>query len=104
MIREPTTDPEPVPALFTVSVRCAGPVLLKLAVTVLLEFMFIVHWGPATLSQLVQPANVEPVSATACSVTGVPSLYASVQSPPQLIPVPVTVPVPVPPLATVSVR
>jgi hypothetical protein len=49
------------------------------------------------------PAKVEPLAAVAVSVTDVPLAKTSVQSAPQLIPVPVTVPLPVPLLLTVSV-
>jgi hypothetical protein len=55
--------------------------------------------------QPLQPANVEPASAVAASVTVVPTAYGSEQSTPQLMPTGllVTVPVPVPSLVTVSV-
>jgi hypothetical protein len=47
---------------------------------------------------------VEPLAAVAVKVTDVPLAKTSVQSAPQLIPVPVTVPLPVPLFATVSVK
>ncbi len=58
------------------------------------------------LSQPVQPPNEEPLSALAVRVTGVPSVYASEQSPPQLIPpgALVTEPLPAPDLLTLRIR
>jgi hypothetical protein len=52
-----------------------------------------------------QPVKVELADAVAVNITSVPSLYASLQSEPQLMPVGllVTVPLPVPAFVTVRV-
>jgi len=58
---------------------------------------------PVVLSQPLQPANVEPASAEAVSVTAVPEASEALQVAPQLIAPPVTVPDPLPPFCTLSV-
>src|SRR3989338_8858928 len=50
-----------------------------------------------------QPAKVEPLAGEAARVTLVPPLNDSLQSEPQVMPVPLITPPPVPPLAIVKV-
>ena len=50
-----------------------------------------------------QPAKVEPLAGVAARVTLVPPLNDSLQSEPQVMPVPLITPPPVPPLAIVKV-
>jgi hypothetical protein len=90
------TVPLPLPALATVSVNV---IRLKVAVHVPLLVRVTV---PLPHPVPVQPANVEPVAATALSTTCVPLPKLSLQSLPQLIPVAVTVPLPAPALFTVN--
>jgi hypothetical protein len=52
----------------------------------------------------VQPANVDPLAATAAKTICVPLLALWLQSAPQSIPVAVTVPLPLPALLTTSVK
>jgi hypothetical protein len=88
--------PLPLPALPTVRVKLTR---LKVAVQVMFAVTVTV---PVVQPVPVQPANVEPLAATAVKATGVPLLKLFVQSLPQLMPVAVTVPLPVPALFTVS--
>ena len=77
---------------------------MKVAVTVLLlPPMVTVHWFPEVELHPLQLAKLDPEAAAAVSVTEAPVLRFSVQSDPQLNPVPVTVPLPVPSLPTVNV-
>ena len=59
---------------------------------------------PLVESHPVQEVKPEPVFPVAVRTTDVPYPYVSVQSEPQLIPLPVTEPVPVPDLDTERVR
>ena len=96
-----TTEPVPVPDRVTPT----GISRAKLATIALSEFIskaqvFVpVHWAA------LQPANTDPGSATAVSVTVVPELTCAEHVAPQLIAAGllVTVPVPLPALATESV-
>lgn len=65
------TVPLPIPAFLTVRMNC-WILILKVAVTVLLVFIVMVHWLPLGESQLAQPANVEPLAGVAVRVTKVP--------------------------------
>src|SRR5438477_11745029 len=65
--------------------------------------MDMVHETPLGVSHPVQLPNVDPAAAAAVRVIDVPLATVSVQSVPQLMPIPVTVPDPVPFFATVSV-
>ena len=67
---ELVTVPVPVPAFKTLRVAGARNV----AVTVRLSVMVTVHVFPELLSQPLQPANTDPASSTAVSVTVVPLL------------------------------
>ena len=98
----PVTVPDPLPSFCTLSVYTIG---LKVAVTMRSVFTVTLQVAPLVLSQPTQPANVEPTSANAVSVAGVPKSSDALQVAPQLIapPAPVTVPDPVPLLCTVSV-
>src|SRR5439155_5819952 len=76
---------------------------IKLAVTVRAAFMVTVQVVPATVSQALQPLNMEARSGVAVKVTTVPLAYEAEQVAPQSIPggLEVTVPLPVPALLTV---
>src|SRR5438477_12134502 len=63
--------------------------------------MDMVHEAPLRASHAAQLPNVAPPAGAAVSVIAVPLATVSVQSVPQLIPVPVTVPDPVPDRKTV---
>ena len=76
---------------------------MSVAVTVLFAVMDMVHETPLGVSHPVQLPNVDPAAAAAVRVIDVPLATVSVQSVPQLMPIPVTVPDPVPFFATVSV-
>ena len=77
---------------------------MKVAVTVASLAIVTVHWSPTTESQPVQAAKAELASGVAVSVTVVPRLYASLQSPGQPMPLgeEAMVPPPVPSAAAVS--
>jgi hypothetical protein len=94
------TDPVPAPVLFTVSWNCTT---VNVAVTVVAAFTVTTHVPVPLHPPPLHPVKSELGVGAAVSVTTVPALYDSVQSPPQLIPAgfDVTVPVPVPALATV---
>jgi len=77
--------------------------VLNVAVTVLFALIDMVHEILFSASHPVQLPNVDPAAGAAVSVIAVPLATVSVQSVPQLMPVPVTVPDPVPFFATVSV-
>ena len=89
----------PVPAFVTVNVWTSR---VKLAVQ---ARSAVIVTDPAASQSPLQPANVEPTSAVAVSVTTVPKSYTSVQSMPQSMPRGelVTPPFPVPAFVTVSV-
>src|SRR5258705_418729 len=79
----------------------------KVAVTSLAALIVTSHSsGSGSLAQPLQETNSEPPEAAAVSVTLVPSVYSSSQSPPQPMPAGelVTVPVPVPPLLTLRLN
>src|SRR4051812_23740357 len=94
------TVPVPLPLCPTVSVKV---LMSKVAVTLFAASIVTVH-APVPLHAPPQPMNVESIAAAAVSVTIVPKLNGSVQSVPQLMPVPETVPEPVPAFVTVSVN
>ena len=93
--------PDPVPVF--VAVR-AYWLRVNVAVTVLLADIITVHVFPLVTLHPVQEVKPEPVFPVAVKTTDVPSLYVSVQSEPQLIPVPETEPAPVPDFDTVRIR
>ena len=92
------TEPVPVPALLTVSVRSAS----KLAVTVVLAIRVTTQVPVPEHPPPVQPVNVEPASGVAVSVTVVPLVNVAEQVAPQVMPAGAlkTDPVPVPVLVT----
>jgi hypothetical protein len=100
----PVTVPEPVPDFCTLSVYWTGLTASKVAVTERLAVMVTLQVAPLTVSQPVQPANVEPAVAAAVSVTAVPEAIEALQVVPQLMPPPVTVPEPAPVFCTLSVK
>lgn len=95
------TAPAPAPLRLTVSanvVRSNRAVIVVSAASVTVHGLVPVHPPP------VQPANNEPLTGAAVSVTVVPLGYVSAQSVPQLMPagLDVTLPAPVPVRATDS--
>jgi hypothetical protein len=101
LIPVPVTVPLPVPFFATVRVKVLA---LKVAVTVVAAFIDTVQVPVPEQPPPLHPPNVDPDAAAAVSATDVLLAKTSVQSAPQLIPVPVTVPLPVPLLFTVSVK
>ena len=79
------------------------PLPLKVAVTDRDAVMDTVQF-PVPVHAPLHPANVDPLAATAVSVTDVPLVKLAAQALPQLMPAgdDVTVPLPVPTLLTVS--
>jgi hypothetical protein len=73
-------------------------VALKLAATVVFVFIVNEHVPVPEHPPPLHPVNIEPVTGAAVNVTTLPTLYVSLQSDPQFIPVgdEVTVPLPVP--------
>ena len=96
-----TTEPVPVPD----SVTPTGINRAKFATMALSEFISTAQVFVPEHCAALQPANTDPGSATAVSVTVVPKSTIVEQVAPQLIPpgLLVTVPVPLPALATESV-
>jgi len=78
-------------------------VVLNVAVTVLLASSVTAQEPVPEHPPPDQPVKVEPAEGVVVRVMEVPSATVSLQSEPQLIPVPVTVPEPVPALLTVRV-
>jgi hypothetical protein len=66
------TVPLPVPASDTVSANCTG-VVLNVAVTAMAE-LIVTEQVPVPEHAPLHPAKVDPLPATAVSVTGVPLL------------------------------
>src|SRR4051812_8883651 len=93
------TSPDPSPASTTITEFSSA----KFAVTVVAASTVTVHASLPPHAP-VQPANVEPLSAVAVSVTIVPDGNCSLHVAPQSMPagVDVTVPVPLPPSTTVN--
>src|SRR5262245_11048668 len=86
------TVPEPVPAIATASP--SGPA--NVAVTEIGAVVIVTRHGPVPLQPPpLQPVKVEPAAGAAVSVTTVPMVYRSEQSPPQPIRGPVAGPRPV---------
>lgn len=105
---EEVTFPEPVPDFVTLTVKGAGGMGLKIAVTVTAVAADTVQ-GPVGIGAThppVHPPNTEPAAGVAERVTSVPAGNEAVHCAPQLIPfgVDVTVPSPAPPLVTVTVK
>lgn len=97
------TDPEPVPAVVTVS-ELVGGTVLNVAVTDVFAISVTSHVPVPEHPPPVQPAKVDPADAEAVSVTMVPPEKFAEQVAPQLIPtgLEVTVPDPVPFFVTLS--
>lgn len=98
------TVPVPVPALLTVSVCVAETELENVAVADRLLLTGTVQ-VPVPEQAPLQPAKVDPASATAVSVTEVPAVKLALQLVPQLMPDGelLTVPLPEPALTTARV-
>src|SRR6187549_170637 len=98
---EDVTVPVPVPAFVTVSAKVDE--LLNVAVTARAAVMDVVQ-VPVPVHAPLQPANVEPLAATAVNVTDAPLVKFALHVLPQLTPLgeDVTVPVPVPAFVTLS--
>jgi len=96
------TVPAPAPAFVTLSAKVAVEVL-NVAVTLRAAVIDVVQ-VPVPVHAPLQPANVEPLAATAVRVTEVPEAKFAVQVVPQLMPAgdDVTVPAPVPAFVTAS--
>ena len=94
------TVPDPVPASVTVAAKLLTEPL-NVAVTLRATVIVVVQ-VPVPVHAPLQPANVEPLAATAVSVTDAPLAKLAVHVVPQLMPVgdDVTVPVPVPAFVT----
>ena len=98
----PVMLPVPVPVLETVRVYL-GITLSKVAVHVLAWSIVTMTAALVPVQAPLQPVKEEPVVAVAVRVTGVLATTFSVQSLPQVMPVPVILPAPVPVLETVRV-
>lgn len=107
----PVTVPVPLPDLVTVSRKLTGTIstVSNCAFTLGITGTVTPPTGMVNTHVLVpvqvpplQPINVEPGAAVAVKVTNSPGAYGSLQSAPQLMPVPVTMPLPEPDLVTVN--
>ena len=93
----PLTEPEPVPAFVTVSVRSATNVAVTERAALIVSVQ-----PPVPEHAPDQPANLEPAAGVALRLTTVPSSRSAAQVEPQSIGPPVTAPEPEPERETVS--
>jgi hypothetical protein len=100
-VGDDVTVPVPVPAFVTASEKVDAP--LNVAVTARAAVIDVVQ-APVPVHAPLQPANVEPLAATAVSVTDVPLAKFALQVAPQSTPAgdEVTVPAPLPAFVTAS--
>ena len=98
----PVTVPVPAPDLVTVNKNVGTTTTSNCAFTVCAALIVTLHVPVPLHPAPVQPANVDPATGAAVNTTTVFCASVSLQSAPQLMPVPATLPLPVPLLVTVN--